>query len=70
MGINLDEKIALTPPEVARLVGCNAARVYEAIYSGKLASFRLTENRLRVPRSAVERWMADLCNQSPVQVGR
>lgn len=68
--VDAENKLALSPPEVARLVGCNAALVYEAIYSGRLAAFRLTEKRLRVPRSAVERWMADLCQQGAVQDGR
>jgi len=55
------EKVALTAREAARLVGCDPARIYEEVYAGRLAAFRLTPGRLRIPRQALEVWMRTLC---------
>ena len=56
------EKLLLTVAETAELLNIGKNRVYELIYSEQLCSVRFGSRVLRVPRSAVERFVEEVSN--------
>ncbi len=47
----------LSAEQVAELCGLSRRSVYRAVDTGELAAYRLS-NRVRIPESAVEAWLA------------
>jgi excisionase family DNA binding protein len=53
------DRLLLRPTEVAEMIGVSRSVVYELLASGRLESVKLNASR-RVPRDAVERFIAEL----------
>lgn len=49
----------LTIPEVAGLIGASVERTYQMAAQGRLPAVRLSPRRIRVPREALDRWIAE-----------
>ena len=45
MGLRHDEKLALTPEEVGRAIGCSRAKVYDLFARHKLPSVKIGKTR-------------------------
>jgi excisionase family DNA binding protein len=50
--MDLDDKVALKPRRVARMLEMSPSAIYEAINSGKLPSIRIGRS-VRIPASAI-----------------
>ena len=50
------ESVVLSVPEVARLLGCARATIYQAIREGQVPSIRVGR-RILVPRAALQRML-------------
>lgn len=60
-----EQRLTLTVPEVARLLGLGRNQTYALARAGRLPVIRLGK-RLLVPRAALERWLEE---QARVQGG-
>lgn len=49
----------LTIPEVATILGVSRERCYRLAAEGRIPSVRLSPRRIRVPRAALEAWLAE-----------
>lgn len=47
-----------TVPEVARILRVKKGFVYELIYTGRLKAIRLSERRMRIPKTAISNLLA------------
>ncbi len=54
-----NERLTLTIPEVARMLGISRNLAYELANQGKIPALRLSLRRLVVPRHALERMLAE-----------
>lgn len=54
-----DDRLTLTIPEVARLLGISRNLAYELANQGKIPVLRLSQRRLVVPRDALQRMLAE-----------
>ncbi len=54
-----DHRIAVSPSQAARLLGLGRTKLYEAISSGELPSFKVGSRRL-IRISEIEAWMQRL----------
>jgi excisionase family DNA binding protein len=59
-------RLAVSPREAARLLGCSNEAVYQLVASGSIASFRMSPHRVRIPVSAIEAWMGRACARPDV----
>lgn len=48
----------LTIPEVAEILGVSAVGAYQMAAAGEIPSVRLSPRRIRVPRAALDLWLA------------
>jgi len=53
----VDERLAVSPTEAARMAGIGRTKLYEAVGSGALASFKIGTRRL-IRIAALEAWLA------------
>jgi excisionase family DNA binding protein len=58
------ENILLTAERVGQLIGVSRGRVYQMIEEGALPGIKLSSRRVRVPRIALERWLATQVERS------
>lgn len=58
----MNDRALLRAEEVARLLGIGRSKTYELIASGELPSLRIGR-LVRVPRHALDRWIADHTEQ-------
>lgn len=65
-------ELALSPKEVAKLLGLSLRTVYQMVYDGKLPAKRVTTTRGRgrggkiiVPRYALEKWLNEPDKPNP-----
>lgn len=54
-----DDRLTLTIPEVARLLGISRNLAYDLANQGKIPVLRLSQRRLVVPRDALQRMLAE-----------
>jgi len=54
-----DDRLTLTIPEVARLLGISRNLAYELANQHKIPVLRLSQRRLVVPRDALQRMLAE-----------
>lgn len=57
------DKLLLTPPEAAMMLGIGRTKLYELIRSGELVSITIDRAR-RIPRVAAEAYVARRCGLS------
>ena len=57
----------LTVPEVASLIGASPERTYALVAAGAIPSVRFGR-RVRIPRPAFDRWVADLSERALAEV--
>lgn len=62
MGTN-EERLTLTIPEAAKLLGIGRANCYECVRQGSIPSLRFGR-RIVIPRAALMRKLAELGNDS------
>ena len=58
-----EDRSFLTVPEVAREIGASPVRTYALISDGTIPSVRFGR-RVRIPRPAFERWLAELSERA------
>jgi excisionase family DNA binding protein len=63
----MTEKLLLRPEEVAELIGVGRTKVYELMGSGLIRSVKIGGSR-RIPRSAVEDFVASLLSSNEVMM--
>jgi excisionase family DNA binding protein len=56
VGLRHDEKLALTPEEVGKAIGCSRAKVYDLFARHELPSVKIGKTR-RVTVEALRRWL-------------
>jgi excisionase family DNA binding protein len=65
------DKLLLTPPEAAMMLGIGRTKLYELIRSGELVSITIDRAR-RIPKVAAEAYVARRCGlpvHNPVDAG-
>jgi excisionase family DNA binding protein len=55
----LEDRFAYSPTEVGRLIGISPDRARQIIDAGEMAAIRLGPRITRVPKSEIERWLAE-----------
>ncbi|MGB9848869.1 MAG: helix-turn-helix domain-containing protein [Moorellaceae bacterium] len=68
MRATLGEKLLLTVPEAAALMGCSRAHLYNLINKGEIPTVRLGR-AVRIPRKWLEQWVDRLVGEWAVQNG-